>query len=249
MTPGGVAAGWPASAAAQGSALFRVLQVALALPPVLQVRRLKPIGYTWSYLACRIGHSVPIWQPSWPLGEEGPRQCPVPVVSPQPADEASLAGSARRGTEGGWMRRRSNSNLRAWSRSSRQLWSMHSSGERLRSLALRSAHHVCFCTAPHGPWRKRSGCCIAGCNGGRPGSLCCRLLLASAWHAGHGALAYERRRMSRYGSLRFLIIAATNGTRLECRIGYLDPVLFTCMQCNVWAAELLPSCRRPVCHP
>jgi Transmembrane amino acid transporter protein len=24
---------------------------------------LKPIGYTWSYLACRIGHWVPIWQP------------------------------------------------------------------------------------------------------------------------------------------------------------------------------------------
>jgi NAD(P)-dependent dehydrogenase (short-subunit alcohol dehydrogenase family) len=23
---------------------------------------LKPIGYTWSYLACRIGHLVPIWQ-------------------------------------------------------------------------------------------------------------------------------------------------------------------------------------------
>jgi hypothetical protein len=25
--------------------------------------QLKPIGYTWSYLACRIGHLVPIWQP------------------------------------------------------------------------------------------------------------------------------------------------------------------------------------------
>jgi hypothetical protein len=24
---------------------------------------LGPIGYTWSYLACRIGHCVPIWQP------------------------------------------------------------------------------------------------------------------------------------------------------------------------------------------
>jgi hypothetical protein len=24
---------------------------------------LKPIGYTWSNLACRIGHWVPIWQP------------------------------------------------------------------------------------------------------------------------------------------------------------------------------------------
>jgi hypothetical protein len=24
---------------------------------------LKPTGYTWSYSACRIGHSVPIWQP------------------------------------------------------------------------------------------------------------------------------------------------------------------------------------------
>jgi hypothetical protein len=25
---------------------------------------LKPVGYTWSYLACRIGHFVPIWKPS-----------------------------------------------------------------------------------------------------------------------------------------------------------------------------------------
>jgi hypothetical protein len=24
---------------------------------------LKPIGYSWSYLACRIGHFIPIWQP------------------------------------------------------------------------------------------------------------------------------------------------------------------------------------------
>jgi hypothetical protein len=23
---------------------------------------LKPIGYTWSYLACRVGYLVPIWQ-------------------------------------------------------------------------------------------------------------------------------------------------------------------------------------------
>jgi hypothetical protein len=27
------------------------------------VASLKPIGSTWSYLACRIGHLVPIWQP------------------------------------------------------------------------------------------------------------------------------------------------------------------------------------------
>jgi hypothetical protein len=27
---------------------------------------LKPIGYTWSYLACRIGHLAPVWQPLVP---------------------------------------------------------------------------------------------------------------------------------------------------------------------------------------
>jgi hypothetical protein len=24
---------------------------------------LKPMGYNWSHMACRIGHLVPIWQP------------------------------------------------------------------------------------------------------------------------------------------------------------------------------------------
>jgi hypothetical protein len=28
-----------------------------------QVPPLKPVGYTWSFLACKTGHLVPIWQP------------------------------------------------------------------------------------------------------------------------------------------------------------------------------------------
>jgi hypothetical protein len=37
-----------------------------------------PIGYTWSYLACRIGHYVPIWQPILQLAPLGPPSPPRP---------------------------------------------------------------------------------------------------------------------------------------------------------------------------
>jgi hypothetical protein len=36
----------------------------------------KPIGYNWSYLACRIGHLVPIWQPCI---RSSFHSCPVPM--------------------------------------------------------------------------------------------------------------------------------------------------------------------------
>jgi hypothetical protein len=32
-------------------------------PPLSQLPQVKPIGYNWSYLTCRIGYLVPIWQP------------------------------------------------------------------------------------------------------------------------------------------------------------------------------------------
>jgi hypothetical protein len=35
----------------------------LGVPLHLARPSLKPIGYTWSYTTCRVGHSVPLWQP------------------------------------------------------------------------------------------------------------------------------------------------------------------------------------------
>jgi hypothetical protein len=35
----------------------RIVAVRVAWGP-----QVKPIGYNWSYLACRIGHMFPIWQ-------------------------------------------------------------------------------------------------------------------------------------------------------------------------------------------
>jgi hypothetical protein len=40
---------------------------------------LKPIGYTWSYLACGIRHSVPIWQPI--IGSSAPTTGALPLVT------------------------------------------------------------------------------------------------------------------------------------------------------------------------
>jgi hypothetical protein len=44
--------------------------------------RSPPIGYTWSYLACRIGHCVPIWQPF--IGSSTPHQTPHHACAPRP---------------------------------------------------------------------------------------------------------------------------------------------------------------------
>jgi hypothetical protein len=69
-----------------------------------------PIGYTWSYLACRTGHLVPVWQVDYLRGEGLPNElvCNVAYMAPcilgrQPPELGAVINYLKnRGITGGY---------------------------------------------------------------------------------------------------------------------------------------------------